>query len=211
MEIAEDFRIQMNDRYSDHPDEEALERFLLHRCSEEELEIVETHVLACESCVTQLETLEQDIAAMKLALASLEAKPARKQMANAASAWKNWFTIPRLSLAGGFAALACATVLFSIPHDVALTAYRGTDTAIVSEWRPLDMHLNAADLSEGPVQVELVDRLGSQLWKGASAVRNNSVDVRLPRIKESGSHFVRLYDPKGELLREYAFQVKWQF
>ena len=211
MEIAEVFRTQMNDRYSDHPDEEALERFLLHQCSEEELEIVETHVLACESCVTQLEALELDIAATKVALENVERNPARKQTVKAASPWKNWFTIPRLSLAGATAAFACAAILFSIPHDVALTAYRGTDTAIVSEWRPLDMHLNAADLSEGPVQVELVDRLGSQLWKGASAVRNNSVDVRLPRIKESGSHFVRLYDPKGELLREYAFQVKWHF
>jgi hypothetical protein len=211
MEIAEVFRIQMNDRYSDHPDEEALERFLLHKCSEEELEIVETHVLACESCVTQLETLEQDIAATKLALQSLEGQPARKQMAKAAGAWKNWFSVPRLSLAGGFAALACGAILLSVPRDVALTAYRGTETAVVSEWRPLHMHLNAADLSEGPVQVELVDRLGSPLWKGASAVQNDSVDVRLPRIKQSGSHFLRLYDPKGELLREYTFQVKWQF
>lgn len=211
MEIAEVFRIQMNERYNDHPDEEALERFLLHRCSEEELEIVETHVLACESCITQLEALEEDIAATKLALQRLESSPARKQMAEAASNWKNWFTIPRLSLAGGFAALACAGILFSIPHDVALMAYRGTDTAVVSEWRPLNMHLNAADLGEGPVQVELVDRLGSPLWKGAAAVQNNSVDVRLPRITESGSHFLRLYDSKGELLREYAFQVKWQF
>lgn len=73
------------------------------------------------------------------------------------------------------------------------------------------MHLNAADLSQGPVQVELVDRLGSQLWKGSAAVQNDSVDVHLPRIKQSGTHFLRLYDPQGGLLREYAFQVKWKF
>ena len=70
MEIAEAFRTQMNDCYRDHPDEEALERFILHKCSEEELEIVETHVLACESCVAQLETLELDITATKMALES---------------------------------------------------------------------------------------------------------------------------------------------
>jgi hypothetical protein len=211
MEMAEVFRTQMNDRYSDHPDEEALERFLLQQCSEEELELVETHVLACESCVTQLESLELDIAATKMALERLEAGPPRKQMAKAASAWKSWFTIPRLSLAGGAAALACGAILLSVPHDVALTAYRGTESAIVSEWRPLHLHLNAADLSEGPVQVELVDRLGSQLWKGPSAVRRDTIDVHLPRIKQSGTHFLRLYNPQGDLLREYAFQVKWKF
>lgn len=211
METAEVFRTQMNDSYRDHPGKEALERFLLHQCSEDELEVVETHVLACESCVDQLEALELDIAATKIALQNLEAAPPRKQMAKAAGAWRSWFTIPRLSLASGFAALACGAILLSVPHDVALTAYRGTETAIVSEWRPLHMHLNAADLSEGPIQVELVDRLGSPLWKGASAVRRDTVDVHLPRIKQSGNHFLRLYSPQGELLREYAFQVKWKF
>jgi hypothetical protein len=211
MEMAEVFRTHMNDSYRDHPGEEALERFLLHQCSEDELEVVETHVLACESCVSQLEALELDIAATQIALRNLEVTPPRKQMAKAAGTWRNWFTIPRLSLAGGFAALACGAILLSVPREVALTAYRGAETAIVSEWRPLHMHLNAADLSAGPVQVELVDRMGSPLWTGASAVRHDTVDVNLPRIKQSGTHFLRLYTPRGELLREYAFQVKWKF
>jgi hypothetical protein len=211
MEMAEVFRTQMNDSYRDHPGEEALERFLLHQCSEDELEVIETHVLACESCVEQLEALELEIAATKIALQNLEVTPPRKRMAKAVGDWKSWFTLPRLSLAGGFAAVACGAILLSVPHDVALTAYRGTETAIVSEWRPLHMHLNAADLSEGPVAVELVDRVGSPLWKGSSAIQHDTVDVHLPRIKQSGTHFVRLYAPQGELLREYAFQVKWQF
>src|SRR3954452_7292149 len=149
MEIAEAFRTHMNDSYRDHPGEEALERFLLHQCSENELELVETHVLACESCVEQLETLELDLAATKIALQHLEAAPPRTQMAKAAGAWKSWFTIPRLSLAGGVAAVACGAILLSGPPDIALTGYRGTETAIVAEWRPLHMHLNAADLTEG--------------------------------------------------------------
>lgn len=211
MEIAEGFRTHMNDSYRDHPGEEALERFLLRQCSEDELEHVETHILACESCVAALEALELDIAATKMALQGLEVTPPRKQMAKAASPWKNWFTMPRFSLAGGAAVLACGAIFLSVPRDVALTAYRGTETAIVSEWRPLQMHLNAAGLGEGPVQVELVDRMGAQLWKGEAAIRRDSVDVDLPRIKQSGTHFLRLYDPQGELLREFAFQVKWKF
>ena len=211
MELAEILRIEMTDPNRDHPSEDALERFLLHQSSEDELEYVETHILACEACVENLEALELQINATKVALQYLEAEPPRKQMAKAAGVWKSWFTIPRLSFAGGFAALACAVIFFSIPRDAALTAYRGTETAIVSEWHPLHMHLNATDLSEGPVTVELVDRTGSQLWKGASAVRRDIVDVNLPRIMKSGPHFLRLYTSQGELLREYAFEVKGKF
>ena len=41
--------------YLDHPNEEALERFLRNEVQESELETIETHILACESCVTRLE------------------------------------------------------------------------------------------------------------------------------------------------------------
>lgn len=56
----------------EHPDEEALERFLLNMSPDEEREILETHVLACESCLDQLDALEIDIAATRLALSKLE-------------------------------------------------------------------------------------------------------------------------------------------
>ncbi len=68
----------MQEPYIDHPTEEALERFLLHHSEEQELEIVETHILACESCVSRLESLESDIAASKLALRQFQAKHAAK-------------------------------------------------------------------------------------------------------------------------------------
>jgi hypothetical protein len=48
--------------------EEALERFLLHQSRDEELEVLESHILACESCVTRLEDLEVWLAVTKLAL-----------------------------------------------------------------------------------------------------------------------------------------------
>jgi hypothetical protein len=80
----------------------------------------------------------------------------------------------------------------------------------------LQLHLNAADLAEGPVTVELVDHSGSTVWKGLSVVQRDKVNVTLPRIKKAGPHFLRLYAPaqgdaQSELLREFALQVKWQF
>ena len=62
----------MEKLYQEHPTEEVLERFILNTSSEDELESVETHILACEHCVNQLETIETDIAATRLALQNVE-------------------------------------------------------------------------------------------------------------------------------------------
>jgi len=204
----------MNEPYREHPSEEALERFLLNMSSEQELETLETHVLACEYCVDQLEALETQIAATRLALRQLEAKPASKRSVNRFSRWKAALTIPRLSFATAGLAMAAGAILFSIPRDVSITAYRGSETAIVSEGRPLHMHLNAAGLDPGSIAVELADNNGLIVWKGISSVRHDKVDVNLPRITKSGPHFLRLYSlpqagTEASLLREFAFEARW--
>ena len=156
----------MTDPYREHPNEEALERFLLKNSSAEELEVVETHLFACEACVEHLEALETQIAATKLALASLEAKRILKETAKISGTWRSWFTTPRLSYATAFAGLVLGAIIFSLPRDVTITAYRGSETVIVSQWRPLHLHLNAAGLPAGPTSVEIVDVNGSTIWRG---------------------------------------------
>jgi hypothetical protein len=211
----------MTNPYSDHPSEEALESFLLNRLPEAELEIVETHILACELCVEQLENIEILIAATKTITIEPEAKPTHLRFAKASQSWKdkNWnqqFSFFRLSLAGAFSAVAIGAVLFSVPREVSLSAYRGRETPIVASWRLLRLNLNATDLAEGPILVELVDNSGASVWKGPSVVHNDEVKVTLPRITKRGQHFVRLYNPaqsdaKSELLREFTFQVNSPF
>ncbi len=206
----------MNESFREHPSEESLERFLLNMSPEEEVESVEMHILACGYCVEQLETLETQIAATRIALQTLEARRNSKSSLEAKSGWRSWFTIPSLSFAAtGTVAALGALFLLSVPRDVSLTAYRGSETAIVSEGRPLHMHLNAAGLNPGAIEVELADRNGSILWQGASVVRNDKVDVTLPRIIHSGPHFVRLYAPpetgasENVLVREFSINAKW--
>jgi hypothetical protein len=204
----------MNESHREHPSEEELERFLLNMSSEEEVESVETHILACGYCVEQLETLETQIVATRLALHALETRGDSKSPVEKSSQWQSWFTIPRLSFAATGVAVAAGTLLFSIPRDVSITAYRGTETAIVSEGRPLHMHLNAAGLNPGTVAVELADSQGATVWKAISAVRHDNVDVSLPRITQSGPYFVRLYSPpqagtESVLLREFAVDARW--
>jgi hypothetical protein len=203
----------MKESFRDHPSEEALERFLLNTLHEEETESLETHVLACESCVEQLETLETQIAATRFALRKLEARQFRQRTAGKSGGWKRWFTIPSLSFAAGASAAAAGALLFSIPRDVTITAFRGTETAIVSEGRPLRMHLHEVRLNPGTVAIELADHQGSVVWQGTSVVRHDQIEVTLPRITHSGAHFLRLYSTlesgsPGVLLREFSLNAQ---
>jgi hypothetical protein len=195
-------------QYFDHPSEEALERFLFKHSPEVELEYVETHILACDSCVARLELLETQIAAAKVAFKEFQRQP---QKAKSKLSWKSWFTIPKLSLAGAMAAAVLSIAAF-LPAHVNLSAYAGAEITLVPEWRPLEMHLNASDLPEGRISARLVNSQGTELWKGSAVIRNEKVDVRLPRIIRDGSYFLRLYAPEtgldSELLREFAFQTR---
>ena len=153
MERAVKFRTIMNGPYRDHPSEDALERFLLNQSEEEELDIVESHILACESCVTRLETLELNIEATKMALKDQLAEQAAKdaQPVSDRPRWLSWLTLPRMSFAGVALAACALTITFaSVPREATLMAYRGTETAIVSEWVPLNLQLNAKRSSQWP-------------------------------------------------------------
>ena len=62
----------MLDALYPHPSEEALERFLMNTSGPEELEATETHILCCDECLDQCETLEVEIALTRVALKNLE-------------------------------------------------------------------------------------------------------------------------------------------
>jgi anti-sigma factor RsiW len=219
MEKAVVFRTIMNEPYRDHPSEDALERFLFNQSDEEELEIVESHFLACEACVTRLETLELDIAAKKMALQTHLAEQAVRLSQPAARQRKLFglFTWPQLSFAGAaMAACALAVSFVSVPREVNLVAERGNETQVVSEWLPLHLHLQARELNSGPVTVTVVDKAGNQIWRSTAIVKNEEIEVKTPRMKAIGDYLVQVYAPSpgedpGNLLREYKLQAKSGF
>jgi hypothetical protein len=195
----------------EHQTEEALERFLLHQSEGPEIELVETHILACESCVDKLEALEMQIASTKIALAELQRDSRAKQAASDKRSWRAWFGIGGLSFAGAAACALLAIAVFT-PAQVQLSAYRGTETSSVPEWRPLHVHLQTADLPDGSMAVQLVDNEGVEVWRGATAIVREQADVHLPRLTKAGNYFLRLYAPatgraEGDLLREFPFRV----
>jgi len=206
--------LKMNEPFREHPDEEALERFLLNMSSDEEVEALELHVLGCEDCVEHLETLETDIAATRIALKQLEAvERILKSPVKGWSRWGNRLAFPRWSFVASGTLAAAAVIFCLVPRDVTITTYRGTETAVVSQRWPLRIHLNGEGLPPGPVSVELLDNVGTIVWRGISLVRDEKVTVTLPRITKTGSHFLRLSSlpyagSDGDLLREFAFDAK---
>jgi hypothetical protein len=207
--------------YLDHPEEEVLERFVLNRTGEEETEVVETHILACDSCVSRLEALEIEVAATKLALQEIRLKEAAADMAARQKApGKSWFSLASFSLAAGAAALALALMIMPRMHKngtspiaaITLTASRGSDIPVVPKNIPLHVVMNADDIAEKPVDVQLVDANGKTLWTGSSVVQQSRAAVDLPKISEAGEHYVRLYAPvkqgEPELLREFPIDVR---
>jgi len=230
----------MTNSYLEHPTEEALERFLLNRSEESEAETLETHILACEACVTRLESLELQITDLKAALVQFEEARINKELKPARSSWKNWLSLPTLSWAGA----ACAALLIGVtvmPHamhkaqfaslsesgaaagdlsacrgsdstDTTLATCRGTGTSIFPESRPLKLRVDTTDLPHGPVDIQLVNGEGTEVWQGQTAVNNDRAELKLPKISQSGPYFLRLYAPSAgsehELLREFRFEVK---
>lgn len=203
-----------------HPTEDELERFVLNQCQEQELENVETHILACESCVTRLEDLDVQISVTRLALQKMRAEQLAKAAARQTSAKWTWLTVPKLSIAGGLAAVALGIVVAPtlLQHDaeitqVSLSANRSNEFSVVPEGRRLHMRLNAPDLADGTVSAALADLNGVEVWTGRATIHNGEAELEMPPIKEKGTHFLRLYASAGSssepnLLREFAFRVK---
>jgi hypothetical protein len=205
----------MNNKNREHPHEDSLERFLLNTSSEEELETLEPHILACGDCIELLETLENQIAATRLALKQMLAAEQILGSSKGYSRRRNWLAFQRGSFAAGGALAAGVVILSFIPRDVNVTAYRGTETTVVSEGRRLRVHLNAEGLAAGTVEVELADSNRAIVWKGSSIVRDDKVQVWIPPLTRSGRYFLRLYSPHrvgsdGDLLREFTLEAWWR-
>ncbi len=203
----------MRPSYFDHPAIDSLERYVLNRCSDDELELVETHMFACSSCLSAIESLEIETAAVKLALQRSQAEAAREpREARKSAFWKGWFSIPTLSWAGAGLA-ACALALFAfVPTNVSLNADRDLSTITVPEWRNVHVTIAHGELPDGQIQVEIANASGTVIWSGKAQAAEGKATVHLPRMMQAGSYFARIYMPGAEhsLLNEFRLEVKFQ-
>lgn len=200
----------------EHPAEEALERFVLHQSSDDEIEAVETHFLACESCLDRLEQVELHISVTKLALQQLHLERVAESVAKQ-KVKPRWFSVPGLSIAGALATLAIALSVVPGIHreksasvDIELTAYRGLESPVLPKNHNLHVHLNANGLEINPARVTLVNSDGIELWNGQAPIRDHFVTVFVPQIHSTGAHFFRIYAPgqNSDPVREFAVDIE---
>lgn len=206
----------MNSLWLEHVSEELLERYLARQGSESEVEVVETHLLVCDSCRDRLDELEDYRTVMRQGFALLASQPEQVQARARLSglpAWRLPRWSPRFSMIAAAAALALAAFLL-VPANVSLTSERGSDTAATAPpGRILQLHLDSSGLPDGEVSVEIVDSNGNAIGERQLLVRSNQVTVGV-RPLWSGLYYARIYSSKDghldsdRLLREFGFQVR---
>jgi hypothetical protein len=195
----------MRDIHS-HIDEEELEQYSAGCVTGGQTAALEEHLLICEECRNNLEHTDEYVAAMRSA-ANHERRAVRTKLPQG---------LPLYGLSV-FAAVACALLLFIAvqrrqasalpPAAVDLIAMRGTQSAgIAPADRALLLRPDLTGLAaSASYSIQVVDQTGRELRRSLmNAGRGN---VQFEALK-SGTYFVRVYLPGGQLLREYGLEVR---
>lgn len=210
-----------------HVDEEALERYTLGHLAEADIERIEQHLLICETCQHRVEEADQYVRSMRAAARRVERNPPLwdRAVAAARTLWahrRSWkLPLPawnRPVLTGMTAIAACAVLLITALPDrhtpyqeVRLTrAVRGAEPGVANAEAGQALRVSA-DLTGLPVlgsyRMELADAEGRIVWQGVAAPRDSSATVEIDKKPGSGRYWVRIYDPAGDLLREFGLRL----
>ena len=187
-------------------DPEELEQFSLGRMSDEQSERFEEHLLVCEPCRQSLEQTDAYVFAMRAA-----STESRRESASRHPWWRVARLVPALAalalLALGVLAIARFTRQAPPPLAVMLTATRGTvPGGAAPAGRPLALTPDVTGIdAPGPYRLEIVDQRGGVTWQGQYDPAAGA--ARIP-AQRAGIHFVRVYAPAGELLREYGLDIQ---
>ena len=178
-----------------HMDPEELEKYAMGDTPDDEAERIEEHLLVCESCRHNLSETEGYVRSMAHAASAIRRSPARFR----------WAAV--------FGAVACVAALGVFlrwsgtrqePLAVSLTAVRGAVSSSATARRALELHPDLTGLAASPsYRVEMVNRDGARVWQGE--LTNQTA---LVPSQSAGTYFVRVYSPRGELLREYGLEVR---
>jgi hypothetical protein len=188
-----------------HAQDDELERYSMRDIADDECARLEEHLLICEACRERLE--EHDLIASAIAA---EGERWRAEQAPPEKTWR----FPWLIFAFASLALFVAGALWLSRHSrpalppvaVALSATRGVaGEAQAAAGRPLDLKPDLTGLAPLPrYDLQVVDSTGAEIAHGETAPEGVT---RISPLKP-GTYFVRIYSPSGELLREYALEIK---
>jgi hypothetical protein len=197
---------------SRHAADEVLERYSMGNLARPELAEFEEHLLVCESCQDRL--AEEDSFRLGVRRAGAEPLPSRSFVRG---------RLPKLAWAVGLAAMGLA-IFGGIqwrslsragdpPAVILLGTTRGTENSTpgaAPAQKPLTLLLDVTDLQQGPAYtLSVVDTGGRPAFQSVvGPSQNDKLQAPLARGLPPGEYFVRLSNPAGELLREYALTVR---
>lgn len=199
-----------------HATEEHLERYVMGRLPEIDLEVLEDHLLLCQGCQTRLDETETYVLAMKTAL-----RQAARVPATTGDRLRSWISDLRPAFSPAWAgAFALVAVVFGIstqlpvfhkpvePLIVRLEAMKGeTDAAVAN--RPLSLVLDTRGVPASThYSLQIVDQAGKRVWEATAIPGDATLKALVKNPLGSGQYFVRLYGQGQEPLREYGLHIR---
>ncbi len=200
-----------------HIDEKRLEAYAMNSLDGDEAASVEEHLLFCETCQDQLETIDRYSAAMRTA-----AKRVRKEEQEAAARprvldWlRDLFQTPIPVWAG---AIAMVLIVLAVgvqlhqkpgaPVNVELQANRGASTGTAPAGHALNLQLDNHGITQfAEYRVEIVNSNGGHVWTGTGTWSENAIRATVAKSFRPGIYYVRLLHEGEEPVREYQLVVQ---
>lgn len=188
-----------------HIEETTLERYSIGSLAEEAAADVEQHLLICEACQVRVIEADAYTRAMKHAVPNLPAETER-------SRWNFRFLIPAFAVCALLIAAAVVRLSPSVepsPAAITLFAMRGADTqAHGPSRRALSLRPDLNGLPASPsYRLDVVNASGSLVWQGVLSSQAQPPSAIVPP-QSRGVYFVRVFLPSGQLLREYALELR---
>lgn len=210
--------------------EQEIEEFLFNRLSGVTREVIEEHLLVCQSCLDRVESEEHYIHAMKASARQIENEELERAFSGGPSPERHrdlwarvarWFGAGRartLTVALASIAFVGLAAIFQVRmgrHDqireVSLELHR---SAAASAQAPagvrLRLKLDAADLPAGEYRVEVVDAAGELQEAAGGAIQDGQLVFTTGKALGAGRYWIRLRRPgdPAELIREYGLAVR---
>jgi hypothetical protein len=202
-----------------HVGEERLEAYATNSLAEDEVAVVEEHLLICSTCQDRLDAVEHYLRAMEGAAKRIRAEESR---ALVPGVWERVLTWVRRPIAAGGLAVAGVTVagliLLIRPHlreqpgapvDIELQAVRGATFQTAQAGHALHLHLDGRGVPEmRPFQIEIVDEEGAKIWRGSGTASDSVILANVDQSFKPGTYFVRLLKEGSDPIREYQLLVQ---
>lgn len=199
-----------------HFSEELLEKYAMGRMAEEQTQPLEEHLLLCSECQTRVALLDDYVGAAKTAAAALERKKAVSRPRLLDNLAGRLWQIPRPVWALGLAAAITIAVVIPMRQqetrqtEVYLSTVRGSDTNSSAAGKIL-FNIDLSTVAALPAyQLQLVDSVGSEIWKSRVLPQNNQILAPVPVKLRTGRYWVRLYSEADSAhpLQEFALNIE---